>query len=125
MKLTVIPVMLHGDRCQVIAQQPGTRRKLQELQSYLLKRPESVNQDILGEITGKVLAYVGEHIMDGTHIFEMDFAGLKKKVWRLVFVRDSWTSEKCRFAWQMIAENIDGVMEEADELFAQQGDSPC
>jgi hypothetical protein len=125
MKPTVISVMLCGDRCQVITQQPGTQRKLQELQSYLLKRPEFVNQGNLGEITGKVLALVDKPLMDGTHIFNMNFAGPKKRVGRLAFFRDSWTSQSCPFTWRMVAEKIDSVLEEASELFAREGESSC
>jgi hypothetical protein len=72
-----------------------------------------------------VLALVGKPLMDGTHIFNMNFAGLKKRVGCLAFVRDSWTSQSYPFTWRMVAEKIDSVLEEAGELFAREGESPC
>jgi hypothetical protein len=80
-----------------------------------------------GLVIGKLLRLVNKIMRSGTEVYEMDFAGLKNKVGRLVFVVETFVASGAYYSWQQIEQEIDSILDDADRQIApestQEGDT--
>ena len=113
---TVIPVRFQGEGLVIVDAYPN---KLEMLEKYLLNREEMVNAGNVTEVIGKLLRLVNEIMRSGTEVYEMDFAGLKKKVGRLVFVIETFVASGAYYSWQQIEQEIDSILDDADRQIAE------
>ena len=113
---TVIPVRFQGEGLVIVDAYPN---KLEVLEKYLLNREEMVNAGNVTEVIGKLLRLVNKIMREGTEVYEMDFAGLKNKVGRLVFVIETFVASGAYYSWQQIEQEIDSILDDADRQIAE------
>jgi hypothetical protein len=114
---TVIPVRFQGEGLVIVSAYPN---KLEALEKYLLNRDEMVNAGNVADVIGKLLGLVNKIMRDGTEVYEMDFAGLKKKVGRLVFVIETFVASGAYYSWQQIEQEIDSILDDAERQIAKE-----
>jgi len=107
----VIPVCFEDERLVIVSCYPSRREMLT---NYLLQRPEMVNSGNVTDVIVKLLLPVYRAMARGTQIYEMNFAGLTKKVGRLVFVMERVTDGDGPKTWPQIERDIDGILADAE-----------